>query len=69
MTPAEQATVSRRAQGLPDRVEDPAALARVVALLVATEKRGDAGVSPPEQRRPGGTGGRREASAGQTGWS
>jgi hypothetical protein len=32
---SEFVTASRRAQGLPDRIVDPAALARVAALLVA----------------------------------
>jgi len=34
---------SRRAQGLPEHVEDPAALARVVALLRATERQAPKG--------------------------
>ena len=33
MTAAERAAQSRREQGLPDRVEDPAVLAKVAALL------------------------------------
>jgi hypothetical protein len=43
MTPAEIAawtTASRRAQGLPDRIEDPAILARVAILAFAGEEGG-----------------------------
>jgi hypothetical protein len=43
MTPAEVAdwtTASRRAQGLPDRIDDPAVLARVVILAFAGEEGG-----------------------------
>ena len=40
---------SRRAQGLPEHVEDPAALARVVALLRAVDQQAPrvAGTPPP----------------------
>jgi hypothetical protein len=40
MTPAEVAewtAASRRAQGLPERIDDPAVIARVVTLAVAGE--------------------------------
>jgi hypothetical protein len=43
MTPAEVAdwtTASRRAQGLPDRIEDPTVLARVATLAFAGEEGG-----------------------------
>ena len=36
MSPAEVATVSRAEQGLPETVEDPAVLARIVRLVAAT---------------------------------
>ena len=42
---------SRRAQGLPDHVEDPAALARVVALLKAAEPQAPNGSRRPTCRR------------------
>ena len=35
MSPADRAAASRRAQGLPEKVEDPAVLAQVAALLTA----------------------------------
>jgi hypothetical protein len=43
MTPAEVAdwtTASRRTQGLPERIEDPAVLARVAILAFAGEEEG-----------------------------
>ena len=40
-------TASRRAQGLPDRVEQPAALCKVATLLRTQQK------SPPEGRQRG----------------
>jgi hypothetical protein len=51
MTPAEVAdwmVTSRRAQGLPDRIEDPAILARVATLAFAgdDEARGGGGRAP-----------------------
>lgn len=39
MSAADRAYAERRAQGLPERVEDPAALARIAALMA--KKRGD----------------------------
>jgi hypothetical protein len=35
MTAAEYVTASRAAQGLPPRIEDPAVLARIAAVLAA----------------------------------
>jgi hypothetical protein len=37
---ADWTTASRRAQGLPDRIEDPAVLARVATLAFAGEESG-----------------------------
>lgn len=40
MTAVERAEASREAQGLPPRIEDPAALARIAALLGGGESDG-----------------------------
>jgi hypothetical protein len=37
---ADYVRTSRAAQGLPERIEDPAALDRIAALLTATAERG-----------------------------
>lgn len=37
MSAAERAVEERRRQGLPDHVEDPAALARMAAVLTSSE--------------------------------
>jgi hypothetical protein len=52
-TPAERARRAREAQGLPPKVDDPAALARIAALIRSTPtpeeapRRGD----PPHRER------------------
>jgi hypothetical protein len=50
---------SRRAQGLPDQITDPAILARVAALAFA----GNDAAPGKRARRNGGKGGRRRAPA------
>ena len=40
MTAAERAYAEARAQGLPERIEDPSALALVAELLAAAPQRG-----------------------------
>lgn len=40
MTAAERAYAERRAQGLPERIEDPSALAEVAQLISATQHGG-----------------------------
>lgn len=43
MSAAERATASRRAQGLPARITDPAALSRIATLLRATPAKSGGG--------------------------